>query len=189
MKNPNAIQELVDQLNSQEPEPVPPHFASLEAMLDHSFEFAKGIIMGTDDSPDESAFMPMWGMVTEKGQSVLVATPFDNGERGKEMVAEGMRLFMQEAHVMRYTFTSEAWVATQTKRPTEFDLPPSERTDRKEILMIVGGDRIAGDACRVYEIVRDADDKVVDIKFEKDLSADGGKMEGRFSGLLEVARQ
>jgi hypothetical protein len=185
----NAIRELVDQLNSAEPKPIPPNMVTVEAMIEHTFDYGKDQLMGTEaDDDDGSQVLPTWTLLTQSGQVVIIVTPFDNGSMGKDMVAEGIKKLMSEAHVIRYTFLSEAWTASQTTAPTDYDIPPSKRLDRKEVLMVTGADRKSGETLRIWDIVRDEDGSVVDLKLNEDLNAPGGNSEGRFTGLLEVAR-
>jgi hypothetical protein len=188
----NPIRELVDKLNAAEPEPIPEAFSSVEKMMDKALDFARDMIIGTNDDEDESAFAPAWAMVTQNGQTVVVMTPFVGGPEAKDAIAEGMRLVMKEAHVIRYTFTSEAWTASQRAPFNPGDLPPSERNDRKEVLMITGGDRVTGTKIRLFDIIRDEDGVVTELKFDKkhsDLQTDSScGAEGRFTDMLEVAR-
>jgi hypothetical protein len=184
----NQIRELVNRINAAPVEPIPEKFSTVDKMIENAFDFAKDQMIGSDEDGDESQMLPTWVLLTQNGQTIIMATPFDNGAMGKDMVAEVVKKLMTEAHVIRYTFASEAWVATQTTPPSSHDLAPSERNDRREVLMITGADRKNGERIRIWNIVRDKDGVVTDLTFEKEMEGLSAGSEGRFTGLLEQAR-
>lgn len=191
MHDDNPIQRMIDQINSGDPEPIPEGFETIDGMLDKAFEMAQSTLIGSAGDDDESVFAPTWSLLTQDGKTVIMMTPFFGPDQ-KDMIAEGLKLIMRETHTIRYTFASEAWTVKRTKRPTDYDTPPSECADRQEILMITGGDRINGTKMRIYDIIRDADGTVVDLKLDNEMSAKTGDSsaghEGRFTDMLEVAR-
>lgn len=175
----DRIKKIIEELNAAPKRPIPDKFADTDVMIGMSYEMARDYLVGSNDNE----LAPTWSMVTENGQTVLVTTPFGDGD-SKNAVANGMRKFMREAKVMRYTFTTEAWIASTTKEEWETDKrPPSKRDDRMEIVMVVGCDR-SGASVKIYEIVREWETgKVTNLKpLDPERTMDG--FEGRFANLL-----
>lgn len=179
----NEIAELIKTLNAEEPRDLPDFCADRESMIAKEYERVSGYMIGADR---DAELLPTWVMATAKGQVVVMATPFD-GEWSKDLIGTVVRKFMREANVVRYAFTSEAWMAKPTKESWDAGdrRPPSEREDRVEIVMIIAADR-EDFTLNTYQIEREASGQITALSpMEQD-----GKMEGfsgRFTNMLDKA--
>lgn len=176
--------ELVKNLLMAEPQPIPDDMATTSAMIDHAFEFAKSMLIGERTTGDDPSFCPQWTVLTDKGAVAVLATPFD-GEESKNYAAAVVATVIGLSGVIRYTFASEVWTAKG--KPGEVDLatPPSQQPDRREMLMITGGDRKNGEMAKFWNIVRNRKGQIVDLPFDHEMPH--GSMQGRFSGMLAPA--
>jgi hypothetical protein len=172
-----SMREMIDAINAAEPQPIDEKLADVDLMIGQQYELAKSFLIGTKDEQ----ITPTFHVVAGNGQNALVLTPF-NGEQEKEMVAKAMRRMMQEVNAIRYTFTSECWMAVLDKGEWEHDKrPPSQRDTRIEALVIVGCDDDRTSTA-IYEIVRDDEGTITDLK-RKDMGESMPEMGGRFVGL------
>lgn len=178
MKNENEIEELVENVLSAPPQPLPEIFADSDLMMGGAYEMAKEYLVGHSDRQ----LTPTWAIATENGQTLIVATPFV-GENAKELVASSMRKLMKLIKAVRYTFTTEAWVAKVSEDEWRKDKrPPSERDDRVEVVLIAGAD-LSGSFAKSYEIHRNGETGAVEGL--KSLSESPMRdFEGRFGNLL-----
>lgn len=89
---------------------------------------------------------PWWLLENESGERGLVVTPM--AANAKDMVAEAMRDFVRGQS--RYAMAMEAWFATHQAD----DVPPSERADRSEGVLVCGEDRNGESRGLMMEIKR-----------------------------------
>lgn len=177
----NDIQATIDAINSAEAKPIPEDFQDTLAMIGAEYSRAKEYLVGNKDA----SLIPTWTAITKNGQFLIVATPFEGGERHKDMVAQAMERIFNEINAERYTFISEAWMARVDKDEYDKDRrPPSQRDDRMEVLIIMGGDK-DGSQMRTYEIIRDDEGIISDLKLDPaSIEMSGPQVEGRFANLL-----
>lgn len=180
----NEIAELIATLNAQEPCALPDFCADRDSMIAKEYERVSGYLIGADK---DAELIPTWVMATERGQVVVMATPFD-GEGAKDLICLAVRKFMQEANVVRYAFTSEAWVAKTTKESWDAGdhRPPSEREDRVEIVMFIAADR-EDFTLKVYQIERDAAGQITALSPWQEHEEKPTGWSGRFANMLDKA--
>lgn len=180
----DSLQDLIARVKGAETQPIPEEMSDVDRMIGLAYQHAKRVLVGQPGAE----LMPVWCLLTETGQSVIVATPFI-GEHAKEMVAVAMRGLMREVGAIRYTFASECWMATMTPEERARDgRPPSERDDRVECVMILGADR-RGSSMDCYEMKRDwRSGQVVDLApMDKgEGKRENGLVDGRFANLLSA---
>lgn len=155
---------------------------NLDQLFDLAREHAERVLVG---APKERQLMPIWHLVPERGDEMVIMTPFDC-ETAKMIVLAQLRDYMREKAVVRYVFITEAWAVRTTKEEYAKDKrPPSERDNRVEIVQIVGAERGGEGQGRAFEIVRDwTTGQVTELK---PLDQSATQMSGRFANLLEDA--
>lgn len=144
----------------------------VEGMHDH----ARAMLIG-----DEKAMLvPFFHIQFKNRPDSIMATPW-NGEREKSIVIRSIKAALKQFRpsVVNYAFVSEAWVAQQNHRPREGDLMPSEREDRREVVIVSAGDHDRA-TMKVWEIVRDDKGKPTDLVEEPMMDC----AEGRLFNLL-----
>lgn len=173
----------IDKIKNEPPLPIDEKFSTNDHMAGVAYEHAKKVMV--DDGAE--SFVPTWVLLTENGRLVVVGTPFDmpegDEEAYKDYLAHQMRKTMQELGVIRYTYTSEAWVVVRTKDQMQGNnLKPSQCEDRKEVIVIVSADHNEA-TLRLYYIERDDNGKVVNLK--RDDCEGVQQAGGRFANLLD----
>jgi hypothetical protein len=90
----------------------------------------------------------------------IIPTPWNN-DFEKQIYIAAMRMLIAERKIEAYSFFTEAWLATVGKHQKELEgIPPSERSDRKDILMVISRHR-DGDHCMTqYNVDYDETGKV-----------------------------
>jgi hypothetical protein len=131
--------------------------------------------------------LPMYHFVIGAEDVVLPAPP-----GGKDIAVAIMREIFKKTGTHRYVFIDEAWLATEIAPPdTSMDdmhermktmTPPSERPDRKEVVIFMAEDETEGYFAAQREIIRDADGKGTLGPLECDEQPKA--MMGRMTGLL-----
>jgi hypothetical protein len=179
----NQLDDLVRKLNSAPPQPIPPEYSDIDLMMGQEYELAVKYLVG---GPADRSLVATWTLLTASGNIAMVVTPFEDGDRGKDLVAAGMRKLMREANVIRYTFASEAWMSVATAEEMAEGKPyrpPSERDDRVEIVMITGADKTTS-ALNAYEIKRDWTTGQITALEKLDKGEMRPETQGRFANLL-----
>jgi hypothetical protein len=110
----------------------------------------------------------------------VVGTPFD-GDLSKDFVAAAIRQMLKAEKAISYSFLSEAWMAHESA-DHPIGLAPSDRMDRREIVMINAADRKES-KFRSWEIIRGPDGVITELKANA-LPNDFDRFEGRFINLL-----
>ena len=131
--------------------------------------------------------LPMYHIVIGTEEIVMPAPPTD-----KETAVHIMKVLFEKSGAHRYVFIDEAWLATEVAPPgqTIDDMrkrmktmtPPSERPDRKEVVIFMAEDETEGYFTAQREITRDADGKGTLGPLVCDKQPD--VMMGRMTGLL-----
>jgi hypothetical protein len=154
---------------------------TLDEMVKLAEEQARRVLIGTREQ-----LLPSW-LLASLGDVLIVATPWGNDD-DKHLVIRAMREVMQEKQVHAYSILTEAWMVHeripdgQTADSFEYrGLPPRERPDRLEAVMITAEDRYGGHRNRSFEILRDKKGRCVELKR---LDGAEDRIEGIFDGLL-----
>jgi hypothetical protein len=148
---------------------------TLEELLDFGREHAEKSLIGVKGAQ----LLPTFHIQFTDRPPAIMATPWRN-DREKRMAIGAIRAAIQHfrASIDSYSFMTEAWLATQTHAPRSTDLPPSEREDRKECVIITCCNKDGG-FMRAFEIKRAPDATVCELVAEKE----AGKCD-RFEGPL-----
>jgi hypothetical protein len=150
----------------------------LERLLDNAGKHAENLLV--DQHEDE--LLPFFHMITADGENILAPTPWRNEDDKRDMLGS-IRLFMRMKNVVRYSMVSEAWAAIQPKdwKPGQDLGPmPSERPDRREVVVAVAADK-ERTVSRSWDIVRGESGSVVKLKLDEGYE---GHLEGRMGSLL-----
>lgn len=122
------------------------------------------------DTKGEAA--PMWVLVRKKHITLLPTAWAD--EEKAPIVAALRRLIALDREILRYSFSSEAWIASSTAAMPmpgeEGFVMPSERADRKEILFVHSYDRKGPHRSKVFNMFRSDTGKIIreeDPEFQK----------------------
>jgi hypothetical protein len=160
--------------------PEPPN-PELDRLIEIAIQQAERVLV---DKPN-AQILPTFVLEKPDNEIGVFATPWTN-EREKEITVYALRHVMRETKVLRYSFISEAWMATA--RPgTEHlaRLPdgemPSQRPDRVEVVIITASDATTIKSA-MLRIVRGEGGTVV--RLDRDL-ADAKAIKGRFADLLK----
>lgn len=169
------MDDLIDKIRNATPQAIPEELSTVDGMMDIAYHHARRVLVG---EPKETTMMPAWCILTESGQTAIIATPFFD-DPTKDAVAAAMRVLMAEVGAIRYTMVSEAWLATG-KTPDR--RAPSERDDRVEVIMIWGCGKGNDAQMRTYEMIRDWETgSVTELRL---MEGDSEIVGGRFIGLL-----
>ncbi len=109
--------------------------------------------------------------------TTIIATPW-SGEDEKTMAFNVMRMMIR-AEAENYSFMSECWMATEHKG-AELNIRPSEREDKREVVMINACDRKEG-KMRMLNMIRGVDGRVTDLVRDPDQP---DRYEGRAANFL-----
>jgi len=100
--------------------------------------------------------LPMYHIVAPIGETVIPAPPVAD----KDVAVQLIRLLLEKVEASRVCFVDEAW--TVTRKGTADDLeqmrqmaPPSEQSDRKEIVMFSVEDIAKGELLGYRDIIRE----------------------------------
>jgi hypothetical protein len=109
---------------------------------------------------------------------------FMASDEAKEAFCAAFRRAAEEFQVERYAFVCEGWVANASPDDPQSHVRPSEREDRREVLIVMVSSREDEALGSIREILRDADGVVTGLgpeEHEPEL-----QMGGRFVGLLRA---
>jgi hypothetical protein len=146
----NGFEDMIREMRDKPAKPIPPELGTVDQMIALARQHAESCLVGQAGAE----LLPAWCVLTERGHSLIVATPFI-GEDSKQMVADAMRYLMSETGAVRYSFATEAWMA---KGEAPDGRPPAQREDRVEAVMIIGCDR-GESKMASFEIVRGGGDQ------------------------------
>lgn len=127
-------------------------------------------------------------MIIAHAGDALVAYPMADAMESvvlKDIASRRIGADMRRRGVTLYVFMSEAWFAdVRGEADPELGLPPSERSDRIEVLLISASD-MEGDTVAAYRMVRNQRGRFqrFDLLENTDLDPDMST-KGRFLGLL-----
>ena len=153
---------------------------SLDRLVDQALDQAKRTLIGSSTGQ----LVPTFLIQFKNRPPAVIATPWSN-DREKTVAIQAIRAALKSARssVVNYSFLSEAWVATQDHPPRDGDLLPSERETRKEWVIVSAGDQESA-RMQAWEIIRDGEGRVVELKAEKTPGQED-HFEGRLFNLLE----
>lgn len=146
----------------------------VDELIDHAIGFARRVLIGVPDA----TLTPCW-LIQGANGNTIVGTPF-NGDWSKDMAAAAIRKLLKKERAVAYSFVSEAWQSVQNAG--EPLIRPSNREDRREIVMVTAYDRNGG-KMRSWEIIRGPDGVVTELKADSPIK--GAEYEGRFFNLFD----
>lgn len=137
---------------------------SLDELGEFGLAHARSVLIGKKGAQ----LLPTFHIQFIDRPPVIMATPWRTN-REKATVIAAIRALIKELRprVDSYAFISEAWLAVQRLAPRPTDLAPSEREDRKEVVIITAFDRKTG-FLRAYEIKRGPDAAVTELIPERE---------------------
>jgi hypothetical protein len=156
-----------------------PHL-SLDEMVAHCHDHARNMLIGKANAQ----LMPFFHVQFKDRPPAIMAAPWRD-DREKSAFISGLRFALKAfgPSVVNYAGLSEAWVASEHKdHPT--GLMPSEREDKKEVVVVTAGDHKSA-RMLAWEIIRDAKGRVTDLVEDKDMKNCFG---GRMFDLLNAER-
>ena len=105
--------------------------------------------------------VPSYFMLLVRDEIKRLDTPWNNATE-KAIYIESIRRLLQEYPIEAYSFVSEAWVASVNIRtePELMDVPPRERSDREDILMVLTRHRDGESYATKYHVEYDTEGKV-----------------------------
>lgn len=155
---------------------------SMESLVRHCLHKATDILKDVGD------LHPMFILVTKGGNEMgLLPIPpwlFDS-DKAKDRLVRLMKTdVIPKYNPTRLVFVSEAWQAKAATKEEALARRPSEREDRKEVVMIVGYEPGKADTHLVAEIIRDWETNKITGTGDPDIHI-MEKMSGRFVNLLD----
>ena len=176
----NPIEQIVDSMNNSGIRPIPDGFDSLEKMIDVAFRHVKAVLIDQENNE----LIPVWAVLNNKGQTAILMTPFTDGVQSKDLAAMALSIVMKQTGAIRYTFACEAWTVHCDPNEGMPERPPSQDDRRIEVVMISGAER-GQTLMKMWEIVRDDQAKIVELKpYMADVEGSVTST-GRFANLLE----
>jgi len=159
---------------------------SVEALFECQLAQAKRVLLAPD-APADAELVPTWALAKSDGSLMIAATPFGSNLE-KDLMVDAIKKLIKLHDVVSVSLLSEAWMVTQNKPPSGDDLPPSERPDRIEVVMISVEDA-AGAHVRIWSVERGEGGKVTALTPSSKLPHEAGTYRGRFVGLLAANSQ
>jgi hypothetical protein len=151
---------------------------SVNELLDNAVDHARRMLVGREGA----SMIPTFCIQFKREPTTIVGAPWAN-EREKSMVIDMMRAMLKIKHAHSYSFISEAWMATEDQR-RPLGLAPSQREDKREVVIVIAHDRQGGGQVRTYEIKRNAKGVVSELTLDPDTADYFG---GRLHNLLDDA--
>lgn len=161
---------------------------TLEDMLRLAHQHAEQVLVG---KPAGEQVAPTFLMESERGARMLMQAPW-RSDSEKDLLIRALAATMRARGIIRYSFVSEAWMATipadsmtieeAVKHRFTDDEMPRNRPDRREVVMTVAADRERSISA-VYAIIRGEGGTVVKLEHQRDITSD--PFYGRFSNLLK----
>lgn len=156
---------------------LPEEFRSSQSLHDHLVAAHRTFYANGDK---DAMLKPMLMVVCANGDIVPILTEFSD-EDGKEKFAATMRRAFRTWNVIRYAFVSESWMATYDDRSLSGGMP-SQREDRKEIVVTFAMERDGASVMSVLELIRDWNTgKVSELR---EMDGFDGPPSGRFAQLF-----
>jgi|SRR5580692_4581606 hypothetical protein len=154
----------------------------LDRLIDLAIEQAERVLL---NQPNAS-ILPTFVLEQANGEVAIFATPWES-ERDKEITVFALRAIMRKQKVKRYSFLSEAWMATAKPGQEKLDrLPdgeqPSQRPDRVEVVVISASNDQGVVKSVMLRMVRGEAGTV--IRLDRD-RAEAKTIRGRFADLLK----
>ncbi len=125
----------------------------LQSLLDSAEDQAKRILLDTNEQ-----LVTTFVLYNPHDKMEIFACPFHNDMEKKIMLLM-LRKHMREQQTIAYSHLSEAWVAKQSHPYSDNDPRPSERPDRKEVVMAFATDGVNTKA-KMWDIIRYEDGRV-----------------------------
>jgi len=150
----------------------------LDALLEGAGEHARRVLV----EMKEAELAPIFLMVGPEDENILMPAPWRD-ENQKRIMLAAVREIMKDKRVTSYSEVSEAWSSVQPKdwKPGMPEGPaPSERPDRKEIVIAIAADRTTAKS-RAWDIVRGEAGSIVDLRLDGNALTG---LEGRMADLL-----
>lgn len=104
------------------------------------------------DDPQAQLMSALVGF-TADGKGIMAAIEMTSGGAEKDAIAEQLKALIKEHGVVIYGFFAEAWAASYEK--DKIDKAPSQREDRREIVITVVVNKDGEKMCSAMEINRD----------------------------------
>ena len=146
-------------------------------MIEGMHEHARAMLIGDE----KSQLIPFFHIQFKDRPDTVLATPWRaDGEKRLAVGALRAALKRFKPSVVNYAMISEAWFAEYNHMPRQGMRMPSEREDRKEVVIVVAGDHKSAKV-KVWEIVRDDKGRPTDLVEDKKLPR---HFEGQMVNLL-----
>jgi hypothetical protein len=148
---------------------------SIDKLLEQATDYAHRVLIGHEGAQ----VIPTFCIQFDHEPTTIVAAPWAD-DHEKSMTIDLMRAMLKIKHAHSYSFVSEAWMATEDrKRP--LGLMPSEREDKREVVIVIAHDRRGGGQVRTYEIKRNAKGVISDLMLDPDtVDSFGGRLHNLF---------
>jgi hypothetical protein len=120
--------------------------------------------------------IPPTFMLITKSECKVISMPWENSKQ-RSIALSLIQLMMKHKNVISYSVVSEAWKASEPKDPRKRSgLMPSQRQDKKEIIMIVAVNKIENKSIE-FDIVRNDEAVVINLVKSPDLiKSTGGEL-------------
>lgn len=129
---------------------VPPQRDILEALVQSGFDQAHRVLL----ERRERSIMPLYHLITGKGESMVIGCPWGN-EREKHASFAEVKRVSHEHECTHAMYLSEAWmVAVPAGKDPMSKWPAAEQPDRVEIVQVVATDGIRT-LGRTWKMLRD----------------------------------
>lgn len=153
---------------------------SLEELAAFGLLHAKSVLIGKPNAQ----LIPTFHIQFINRDPVIMAMPWTD-ERSKAASIFAVKSAIKQFRpiVDSYSLMSEGWIAVQDTPPKASDLLPSEREDRKEVVIITAFNKDTG-FLRAYEIKRGPDARVTELVAEPDPD-EFDQFEGRLYNLFD----
>lgn len=148
---------------------------TIDEMIETAEQHARTVLINEEGAQLSPAFL----MESEE-ERIIVVTPWSNKEERNRSL-NVIQLAMKIKKIKQYSVVSESWMATETKG-FETGLMPSQRQDRKEVVVIVAVTKIEKKSV-MFDIERN--DKAIIIDLIKEKEMEGSGVAGELASLLD----
>ena len=134
---------------------------TLEKMVGLAELHARTMLIGTKEQ-----LVPTWLVLTGNAEIEILATPWQNSNQ-KLLTVDAMRVILRNDGATAYSLLVEAWYSVLPASEVGKEYagpPPSERADRRELVVAVAANHWGQHVHRQWEIVRDKHGRTIDLR-------------------------
>jgi hypothetical protein len=150
---------------------------TLDEMIEAAEKHARKILIN-----EKGAQLIITFLIDSPDELAIIGTPWSNSKQRRQCL-ELIQFMLKAKKATAYSIVSESWVSTEPKeKHLQSGLMPSQREDRKEIVMIIAVNKKGEKKCRSLNIVRNNDAIIIDLPLDKEMNE--GTLGGELANLF-----